>query len=207
MKAQSTSVSLNRRACTRGKPHTPSPHPHGPVTPTTPSSPPPPNLVIFCRTAASVIVGRSSALHTFLRWRSGGGYAAGISAGNPHLLLNICGRIFLIRSGLVLYGWARLGDENTAFYEEAESLEMIWSGWGKHLQLDVRCYTTVTSAWHCELCSTNKVHGSETSLFTSVNTPADEVQLQLYCDMPESICIGGRTTCFEFNLKKCRSLR
>lgn len=47
---------------------------------------PPPNLVIFSGTAASVIIGRSSTLHTFLQWRSGGGYV-GISAGNPHLLL------------------------------------------------------------------------------------------------------------------------
>lgn len=33
---------------------------------------PPPNLVIFSGTAASVIIGRSGALHTFLRWRSAG---------------------------------------------------------------------------------------------------------------------------------------
>lgn len=55
--------------------------------PYNPSSPP--NLVIFSGTAASVIIGRSSAVHTFLQWHSGGGGVGGyvgISAGNPRLI-------------------------------------------------------------------------------------------------------------------------
>lgn len=67
-----------------------------------------------------------------------------------------------------------------------------------HLLLDVQRYTTVASGRksqpngkrHCKNCSMIRGHLSVIKHTYSIWAfkPEDKVQLQLYCDMPESIC-------------------